>query len=306
MTRLRFIIDDATQCKTQQAVLLAFAADLEKRAVGEVVRSSLLNELPRWLDVPAESSRRLGLYLLAFQPTPNLLTVFLPSHIVPGGIDSAFQWDAALTTREFSTIADLDFFTVNNAHRETYLFHDFVSSNQDYESVSRYDRFKVTTLPDELISGGLFSALQLTNRPWYSAFAPVRLQWLAWVKKAIDKDLLDFSAVEKDAQDGLVRPSLLSDVKALLNGACAPPLPDLTLDSIFVSPERRLDESQYRLLYSAELQKRAVEYAKRNARSKSKLSRRLFKLGYQLTYKVYSVSVRPLFVRMRKKSGGIK
>ena len=320
MINIRFLIDDADQPRTQQAALLALAGVLEERTFGKVIRSSNGPELREWDDVSPESSRRLALRLMAFEPAHDLLTVFLPGHLIPGPINSVFQQSAAVAAQRFTTIADLDLFTVNNAHRETYLFHDFVSSNQDYESVSRYDRFKVTTLPDELISGGLFSALQLTNRPWYSAFAPARLQWLTWVKQAIDQGLLDFSEVEKDVQDGLVRPSLLSDVKALLNDVCNPPLPDLTLDSIFASPERRLVKSQYQLLYSEELQNRTIEYAKRNGHAElpklpklrmlsklkyhfSRLPRRLSKLGYQLTYRVYSVSVRPVVVWIRQKSG---
>ncbi len=320
MIDIHFLIDDASQCRTQKAVLLAFASVLEECAVGKVIRSSNVSELVEWDGVPSESSRRLALRILAFQPAHDLLTVFLPGHVIPGSINSVFQQSTALTAQRFTTIADLDLFAVDNAHIETQLFHDFTSCNQDYESVSRYDRFKVETLPSELISGGLSSALLLTNRPWYSAFAPARLQWLTWVKQAIDQGLLNFYAVEKDAQDGLVRPSLLSDVKALLNGVCNPPLPDLTLDAMFVSPERRLVNSQYQLLYSEELQNRAIEYVKLNDHAKLRklsalgklkyhflrLPRRFYKFGYQLTYKVYSVSARPVVVWMRQKSGATK
>lgn len=323
--KIRFLIDDASQCRTQQAVLFALAGALEERALGKVVRSSHLTELRKWDDVPLESSRRLALRLMALEPTHDLLTVFLPGHIVPGPINSVFQQSAALTTQEFTTVADLDLFTIDNTHRETHLLHEFVTANRDYESVSRYDSFNVTAPPRELISGGLTSALQLTYRPWYSAFAPTRLQWLGWVKQAIDMGLLDFAAVEKDAQDGLVRPSLLSDVRALLNGVKTPSIPDLTLDSTFVSPECSLTESQYRLLYSTKLQKRTVEYAKRNPVGKQgmlkyyllrfprrllkyllRFSRRLFRLGYQLTYMAYSGSVRPVVVWMRQKYGAPK
>lgn len=311
--QIRFLIDDANQCRTQRAVLLAFAGALEERALGIVVRSSHLTKLRQWDDVPVESSRRLALRLLALQPTHDLLTVFLPGHIVPGPINSVFQQSAALTVREFTTLADLDLFTVDNTHRETHLLHDFVTVNPDYESVSCYDRFNVTALPCELISGGLTSALQLTHRPWYSAFASTRLQWLRWVKQAIDQGLLDIAAVEKDVQGGLVRPSLLSDVKALLDGINAPLIPDLTLDSIFVSPERRLTDIQYRLLHSTELQQRTVEYAKRNtARKLAKqgawrnLLRSLLwflRLGYGAAYFVYSITARPAVRRLLQQSG---
>lgn len=320
MTNIHFLIDDASQCRTQKAVLLAFASALEECAVGKVIRSSNVSELEKWDEVPSESSRRLALRIMAFQPAHDLLTAFLPGHVIPGSINSVFQQSTALTAQRFTTIADLDLFTIDNAHSETQLFHDFATCNQDYESIGRYDRFKVATLPSELISGGLSSALLLTNRPWYSAFSPARLQWLSWVKQAIDQGLLDFSAVERDVQDGLVRPSLLSDVKALLNDGFNSPLPDLTLDSMFVAPERRLVNSQHRLLYSEELQNRTIEYAKRNSHGKLRklsmlgklkyhilrLPHRLSKFGYQLTYKAYSVLVRPVVVWMRQKSGATR
>jgi hypothetical protein len=313
VTQLRFLIDDTTQCKTQQAVLLAFAADLEERALGKVVRSSLLPELRQWGDVPAESSRRLALRILALQPAPDLLTVFLPGHIVPGRIDSMSQQSAALTACECAVLADLDLFTIDNAHREAQLLHDFVVANPDYESVSSYDGFNTAALPSWLVSGGLISTLQLTQRPWYSAFAPTRIQWLIWVKKAIELGFLDIAMVEEDVHASLVRPSLLSDIKALLDGINAPPMPDLTLDSIFVPPERRLTDIQYRLLHSAELQMRSIKYAKRKTASKlakqgtrkslMHLLRPFLKLGYRAAYFVYSVTARPAVVRLRQKSG---
>lgn len=264
MTRLFFLLDDAQQCRTQQAVLSAFAAELGERALGEVVFASRLTGLPHWSDVSSESSARLAVRLHALQPAADSCTVFLPGHIVPGPIVSTSRWDGALATRDFSTVADLDLFAIDNAHPDVRRMHDLSVAHPDYEVISRYAAFSTTDLPEWLVSGSLTSALQLTQRPWYFAFAPTRLQWLGWVKIALEREFLTLSMVEEDVGEAWVRPSLLDDVKALRLGIAAPPMPDLTLDSDFIPPEHRLTPCQYRLLHSSELQKRIVLYRKRS------------------------------------------
>jgi hypothetical protein len=323
VTPLRFLLDDATPCRTQQAVLSVFATDLEERARGTVIRTSQLTGMQQWADVPAESSRRLGLRLLALQPAPDQLTVFLPGHIVPGTIDTGSRWGSALAAREFSTVADLDVFAVDSTGSEVCQFHEFVAAHPDYESVSRYAGFTSAALPGWLVSGGLTSALKLTQRPWYCAYAPTRLQWLSWVRRAVDQGLLDLSRVEEDVRTGLVRPSLLAEVKAVMQGTDALPLPDLTLDTLFMAPERRLTDQQYRLLHSAELAERTLKFAKRkSARKGSKrgllndiqrvfkrflkllwfLLRRLPQRIIQAAYRLYSITARPAVQRWRGQS----
>lgn len=310
MTRLRFLLDDAPQCKTQQAILSVFAADLQERALAEVVLSSRLTELRHWSDVPPESSNRLALRIHALQPAPHLWTVFLPGHIVPGSIASASRWDGALATREFTTVADLDVFAVDNMHPDCQQLHDFAAAHPDYEAISRYASLSATDIPPWLVSGGLISARQLTQRPWYSAFAPTRLQWLGWTRKAMERGLLNLAMVEEDVRTGKVRPSLLVEVKAVMQGTDASALPDLTLDALFMAPERRLTDTRHLLLHSAELQKRTAQYARRNATSKlAKLGllrylwhylRRLPGLGFHATYFIYSMTLRPAVKRIRQ------
>jgi hypothetical protein len=308
---VRFLLDDATPCRTQQAVLSVFATDLEERMRGTVIRASQLTGMRQWADVPTESSRRLGLRLLALQPAPDHLTIFLPGHIVPGTIDMGSRWGSALAAREFSTVADLDLFAVDNAGSEVLQFHESVVAHPDYESVSRYAGFTSVALPGWLVSGGLTSALQLTQRPWYCAHAPTRLQWLGWVKRAVERGFLDLSMVEEDVRTRIARPSLLAEVKAVMLGTDVPALPDLTLDAIFMAPERRLTEIQRRLLHSVELQKRTIQFARRNATKKlskqgllkylqRSLRRRLPRLGFHAAYFVYSMTLRPAVKRIRQ------
>lgn len=313
MTRLRFLFDDAPQCKTQRAVLSVFAADLEESAQAEILLSSRMTELRHWSDVPLESSNRLALLLQALQPAPNLWTVFLPGHIVPGSIASASHWDGALATRQFTTVADLDLFAVDNTHPDCLQLHDFSAAHPDYEAISRYASLSATDIPTWLACGGLTSVRQLTHRPWYSAFAPTRLQWLGWVKKAMELGLLNLAMVEEDVRTGQVRTSLLAEVKAVMQGTDAPALPDLTLDTLFMAPERRLTNQQIRLMQSAELQKRTVKFIKqKSARKRTKQGllkylwgsfRRLPRRSVQAAYYLYSITVRPAVQRLRQQSG---
>ncbi len=325
MTLIRFLLDDATPCRTQQAVLSVFADDLEVRTLGKVVRTSQLQGMHQWTDVPIESSHRLGLRLLALQPASDQLTIFLPSHIVPGIIELAYPWGTTLGSSEFSTVADLDLFAVDNTNCEVQRFQEIVAAKPDYEAISRYADFTSTDLPGWLVSGGLTSALQLTQRPWYCAFSQTRLQWLGWVRLAVERGLLDLSMVEEDVRTGLARPSLLAEVKTLLQGMNALPLPDPALDTLFMAPERRLTHHQYRLLHSTELQNRTTKYYKRKSASKhskyykqksaskhSKKSllkylwgsfRRLPRRSVQVAYHLYSITVRPVVQRLRQQSG---
>lgn len=317
MTGVRFVIDDASQCSTQRAVLSAFAAELERCARGEIVRSSQLASLPTWDDAPAESSRRLGMRLLALKAAPGLMTVFLPGHVVPGEIDSVGPFNGALAARGLAAVADLDMFVVDNAHPELLIFQDFLSTHVDYESISRYERFSVVDLPIWLQSGGLSSTPQLHLRPWYSAFSPARMRWLEWVKLAMDQGLLDLDMVDEDIRSGLARPSLRHDFKALEQGAMSPALFDTTLDSLFVPPERRLTEEQYLLLHSDELQNRTVKFSRLTkasgkvaksgepkARFKSleqplRFFRWLPRLGLRSAYTLYAVTVRSVVKKLR-------
>src|SRR5690606_37571885 len=110
----------------------------------------------------------------------------------------------------------------------------------------------------------------LTERPWYSASSPMRTRWTRLVQELIEANKIDLSAIEEDVAEGLVRPSVLDDLRFLRkNGFLAVALPGTT-DSMFVFPECRLTDSEYRLLGSKELQSRIESYAKRRKAKKKK------------------------------------
>lgn len=324
MPEIRFVIDDAGQCRTQRAVLSAFAASLAQDISASVVWSSDVHAVRHWEDVPPESARRLDLRLQALEPAAGRVTVFLPGHTIPAAIAPWHASGEALSTSRFTTVADLDIFVADNDAAELRAFHAFIDSHADYEAISRYDGFTSGELPDWLSRGGLVSALSFTQRPWYSALASSRVEWLRWVRMALEQGVLTMAMVEEDLRQGRVRPSLLEDVSRPLDDIA---LPDLTLDALFVVPECRPSDKQKSLLHSAELQKRTLDFVQRNSKRKSQkqwqrhgiwgrlrrvpkgLAKRLLKFCRRCVHKAYAgyaMSLRPLVKRLSQRNGTAK
>ena len=331
MIKVRFLLDDVGQSQTQRSVLRTFAADLESQSLGEVVWTSHIPIFSYWNDVPDESSRRIGLRQFALRPEANQLTVFLPGHLVPGVLTKPININHALATASFSSVSGLDLCVINNAAPEMLQFQCFTQAHSDYESVSGFDSFGICELPDWLVSGGLKSCLCLADRPWYSIFAPTRVVWLAWIRRAMERGDLTILMVKSDISDGLVRPSLLDDVEYLVNNQPLFPLSVPTLDALFVFPECRLSNAQYQLLHSKALQMRMVELVSlqtarklgkqkeprswvQRARSLIKepkswvrrarsLIKKAFKFAYLTAYRIYAISLRPLVKWLSNRGG---
>lgn len=333
MPRLRLLIDDAPACLTQRAVLAEFAALLSAREGGfggpgdvtgrdvEVTWSSALRDLPSWPEVPAECSRRLAVRVAALAPLPDTVTVFLPAHAIvqPFNIAQAMAGRPAhtLASNGIAAVADLDLFVVDNASAEVAAYRAHLQAHPDYESASRYEAFVAGALPAWLVEGGLSSACLFTRRPWYSAHAPDRGAWLSVVARALDTGRLTLAMVADDVRHGRVRPSLLEEVQSLRGE----PLPaggaDLTLDALFVPPERRLPPAQRALLHSRELHNRTLAYARRNSARKGgrkgglrggvravlRPLRQTWRLGWRVLHAIYAASLRPLVHRLRALGG---
>jgi len=331
MNRLRFLIDDAPACHTQRAVLADFAARLPQAAHGslEVLWSSALRGLPAWPDVPAESSRRLAVRLAALAPQADTVTVFLPAHTVPGPVEwppaGELRPAQALASEGVTAVADLDLFVIDNASPQAAALHAHLLAHPGYESASRHEAFTPGPLPAWLVGGGLSSARLFTRRPWYSAHAPQRQAWLEAVGRSLDAGRLTLAMVADDVRHHRVRPSLREEVSALRGE----PLPaggaDLTLDALFIPPERRLPPAQRALLHSRALQRRNLAFARRNGERKGSRGRRRSgwvasawgplsrhlrqawrqgrRLGWRVLHAAYAASLRPLVHRLRAPGG---
>lgn len=328
MTELRFLIDDTGQSRAQRGVLAAFARTLPASA--QVVWSSALALARRWDDAPAESARRLGVRLEALAPAPGRRTVFIPGHIVPGAVQGFVAAGPARDFAAFTTVAALDLFVADNGHPLAAEFAASCAAHHDYESCSAHPVAGFTSLPAWLTAGGLSSALLVTQRPWYSAQVAGSGQWLQWLAQALQQDLLALADVEADVREGLVRPSLLEEAKALAAGAEPAAVRDTTLDALFTCPERRVPDAQYAMLHSAALQERMLRQARVKGERKAKsaraakkaassalrnalrpayrklraAARKVYSLGFRGAYFCYSVTLRPLIRRSADRRPG--
>lgn len=302
MTRIRFIIDDVGQCRTQRAILAGFAAALAH--YGDVVCASALTLPTPWVNVPAESARRLALRLYALAPTGDQVTVFLPGHTIPGVYDwSNLQVDG-LIAEDVATLGELDFFIFNNSSLAALSLTQLVATEPSYDVLSSYWFLAEDVSPAQWhLEGSLVSARSYNDRPWYSAYARYRVQWLNLLASALETGRLDSGTIREDCTLGLARPSLLLDLAALQEQAPLQELPDTTLDALFVYPECALPLTQRRLLVSRALQKRTLAYANRHKKTKQPAFiarlKRLPRQAYRLAYSGYRMSLRPIVHYLR-------
>ena len=294
MKNIRFFLDDHQVCETQKAVLLAFVEDLKKHKNTEIVLASELTKPYKWDDVAEVASTNLWLRLEAFQPLAHTVTVFLPGHIIPAHIESFEISETTLETSKFTTVAYLDFFFVHNDSMEVKKFNEFIKENPTYEAVSNYSSFSTKNFQEWLMKSGIKSALLFTDRPWYNSNARYRSQWLEWVKIAIQKKYLTLSMIESDILNKKVRPSLLQDVKTIIQTGVEPKISIYaTLDTMFSYPEIRLTDEQYQMLHSSQLQTRTLKNMRASKKLKKTSLKKLLKcilsLPYRVVYKVYAI-----------------
>lgn len=319
MTAWLFLIDDAQECRTQRAVLAAFADALGERHGATVCLTSCMGATHPWPEVPVQAARRLAARRAAFWPTQGVVSVFIPGHVVPG-LPGDFQPLAhPLVAGRFTTLVDLDLFAVDNESPEVSRFHAHVEAHPGYEPSARYADFTVGPLPTWLLEGGLRSLPQFTLRPWYSVHAPARLAWLVAVREALAQGRLTLADVEDDVYRGLARPSLLEDVRRMAAGQAPAglPWPDLALDGLFVVPECRPTPEQLRLLHSPALQARLRLMAHQQAGRKlvdaslsrrwiarvRPLPRRVIRRALRILQAGYALGLRPLVQRLRAVAG---
>ncbi|MFD0669041.1 hypothetical protein ACT80S_15075, partial [Ramlibacter sp. MAHUQ-53] len=259
MATWRVFLDDAGECATQRAVLAALAAGLARREGVQVRLTSAEPPARRWADVPPAASRRLAVRLEALEPLAGTRTLFLPGHLVPGAASALVApqdpvaWGALsrpLAADDFIDVGGLELFAADNASHEARALQVLASLRGDYESLSRHAGFTATPLPAWLAVPALRTAAPFTQRPWYAAQAPARAAWLAALAGVLAEGRLTLAQVEDDARHGRVRPSLPQDARRLLAGepAAGLPLPDLTLDALFVVPACRVPPQRLALL----------------------------------------------------------
>ena len=323
--KARWIVDDTTECNVQRAVLHTFAQTIHSQGVDDVILTSQLACLRSWPDVPEDIGRRLATTLHAFDAHYDGITAHVPGHVIPERLIRLSQFDAAVAAPRFSALVELDLFVVNNSHKDIKLLNEVLSRNPDYEVVSRYRNFCFAPLPQQVSPMGLTSVIDYRFRPWFYRTAPLRVQWLGWVKRSVDLGFLTLPLLEEDLAAQRIRPSLGFEVGALWNADCAIAGHYPDSDLFFTPPPMRVDNARRRYLSSAVFQRRAMvrqaSVPKSTASKRARLTTsRLFAVRsyvrhvakaafrvvrsrarglYATSYALFSVILRPTLVKLR-------
>lgn len=99
-------------------------------------------------------------------------------------------------------------------------------------------------------------AVQLQNRPWYSAAAQGQAVWLEWLQKALAQKLYSAEQLKKEILNGLVRPSLLIQTENTEPKSIN--FKFNTVDDGFVPPEICTTRNEKRFLRSRRIRFRNV------------------------------------------------
>jgi len=100
------------------------------------------------------------------------------------------------------------------------------------------------------------SAVQIQNRPWYSAKATGSALWLNWLQKALSLKLYSKDFLKKETFKGFVRPSLLMQIQSSESESIH--LKFNTMDDAFVPPEICTTMKEKRFLRSRRIRLRNV------------------------------------------------
>ena len=99
-------------------------------------------------------------------------------------------------------------------------------------------------------TANLLDCRALNERPWYNAFAPVTQDWLVYLKKAITEETLSWVDIDRDIEEGWVRPSLRWQLQQPIDVEMAFPPELVEADQTFIAPEFRVSAQQQQLIAS--------------------------------------------------------
>ncbi len=336
----RFVIDDDTECKTQRAVLLAFANALSERRVGDVLLSSNIVNDYLLVGAPINGSVRLSHRLACLTPSvERQRTVFFPAHIVPKKELGFWSSPPLLSDRRVvPMISCLDMFEVDNSSEELLEFSRFMKVESAYDSVSSYNRFSSASISVSPLNVFAASAIKCRMRPWYFRGVALENDWFYWCKMAIDTGCLGMADLKEDVRAGRIRPSLHADVASLSSRMRVLLENGDPADELFVFPERRVSIAQRQLLISGQISSPFKKNKKRKSVSlvslikdsisdlkkvflkRDKLNRKNFSAGfyfllrqairlsvrgYHFSYAIYNSLVRQPSLRLVRKLRGM-
>ncbi|MEC4984354.1 MAG: hypothetical protein SAJ37_04255 [Oscillatoria sp. PMC 1068.18] len=190
-------------------------------------------------------------------------TLYLDGNLfIRGNIEEIFQQQSqtCLQATEEKVFGYLDFFVVNYSAKEREKLAKKLNkkSESKYSKLADFINFKIDILPSEWSAfrygekpeAKVIDCLALNSRPWYSCFAPLGKEWSVKLFAAIENGYLDIQDIQDDISAGLVRPSLLKQIKLGIENPFALPETVIALDRDFIPPELAVSQAQIERLNS--------------------------------------------------------
>ena len=209
MTSYNVIIDDEYQPETHKAVLRQFSDTLSKQVNVNVLRSSNINNEIKWKDISKYSAHKLTAILEAFNPAPSTYSLYIPGHVIPANITMNMTIAKDIATNVFQNISSLDITIVNNSRVSISNFKKDIEE-LTYNEINDY-KLEIEKLPENILNSNIVSASLISDRPWYYNSSRYKKLWNDCVKSAYENGYLDSGVIERDINNGLIRPSYSND-----------------------------------------------------------------------------------------------
>ena len=106
--------------------------------------------------------------------------------------------------------------------------------------------------------------IPLGQRPWVTSFAPRGPEWSRQLLGVFDEGLLTFEEIGRDIQEGLIRPSIIYQVKKRIEDPFRFPPAAFRMDDSFLPPELKVSDAQRKALSRRDRRQRVQWFFKKN------------------------------------------
>lgn len=252
------IINDNELPETQKRVLEIFKIYLNENGHSVLWTSSEIHGYR--LEVATSlSAKRLG-FILFYLKQLKQPFLFFDGNFVPGEIPRSIYVpdDGSIAASANGPLLGLNAFL---SMRQDLRLLDFLEANVgNFDKLANYHPEYSSHKPVwvDLHKDGVHICERYGERPWYAMNTVWGQQWMDWVIRAIKSGRLNIQDIQRDVNQGRVRPSLLIEIDQRIGGEANPPPFDGLLDVEFKYPELCLTKAQRQLLFSKTLQRRTA------------------------------------------------
>jgi hypothetical protein len=250
----RIVIDDCRVGESHKSVL-KYALEKYLTEESELIFASQSPiEVPKHWQVKSEVAFSLATKLWAIaNPISSKKTLYLDGNqIIQGNCNELFQQNNqnCILASRHEPLNKLNFFLIdyNLAQKNQLTKRLLQLAQKGYTHLADFNDLDIGLY--DRASASIIDCLALSDRPWYSVFAPYGSIWIAQLKEAIARGYLSIDTIEQDIERGLIRPSLLAQLKARIDNPFLLPKEIIALDNSFTPPELALSREQLQLIDS--------------------------------------------------------